>query len=52
MNLAMQRFLRIFNDLRISVFRMETLNKSSAAHSKYETQTGGIYYETNDIRDD
>lgn len=33
MNLATQRFLRIFSDLRISVFRMETLNKSSAAQS-------------------
>ena len=30
----------------------ETLNKSSAALSKYETQTGRIHYETNDIRDD
>ena len=30
----------------------ETLNKFPAALSKCETQTGGIHYETNDIRDD
>ncbi len=45
-------FLVLAIFLRIPCKPRETLNKSSAALSKYETQTGGIYYETNDIRDD